>query len=128
MIFKTNEIFLYPFRCNFGVMLLTEIVADRPEVQWIINLPLMLHVSFLGNFHLEMFLFLLYYLVMDKAFALYTEVFTGHTRALNISKLPCCLVFSIDKGGNASNAVKNQKQSCTMLPISKCAFPLRFLC
>lgn len=37
------------FRCNFGVMLLTEIVADRPEVQWIINLPLMLHVSFLGD-------------------------------------------------------------------------------
>ena len=39
-------------RCNFGVMMLTEIVSDRPEVQWIINLPLMLHVSFLGeNYH-----------------------------------------------------------------------------
>eukprot|EP00794_Sanderia_malayensis_P007422 gene7422-8242_t len=41
------------YRCNFGVMLLTEIVSDRPDVQWIIHLPLMLHVSFLGLDHVK---------------------------------------------------------------------------
>ena len=51
-------------RCNFGVMLLTEIVADSPEVQWIINLPLMLHVSFLGKVDLR----------ITKVFTLYSQI------------------------------------------------------
>ena len=36
------------FRCNFALMFLSEIVSDRRDVSWIANLPLLLHVSFLG--------------------------------------------------------------------------------
>ncbi|XP_065059033.1 protein furry homolog-like isoform X2 [Rhopilema esculentum] len=52
-IFPLTMLPAHLYRCNFGVMMLTEIVSDRPEVQWIINLPLMLHVSFLGLDHMK---------------------------------------------------------------------------
>jgi len=37
------------FRCNFALMLLAEIVSDQRDITWIIHLPLLLHVGFLGT-------------------------------------------------------------------------------
>ncbi|XP_062513570.1 protein furry homolog-like isoform X2 [Corticium candelabrum] len=40
-------------RCNFALMLLTELVVDRADVSWATHLPLLLHVLFLGLDHVK---------------------------------------------------------------------------
>ncbi|XP_047125679.1 protein furry homolog-like isoform X1 [Hydra vulgaris] len=39
------------YRCNFALMLLTEIISDQRDIPWVEDLPLLLHVSFLGLDH-----------------------------------------------------------------------------
>ena len=36
-------------RCNFALMLLTELVVDRCAIKWNIFLPKLLHMAFLGK-------------------------------------------------------------------------------
>eukprot|EP00118_Oscarella_pearsei_P024133 m.300196 g.300196 ORF g.300196 m.300196 type:complete len:796 (+) comp40791_c1_seq23:3640-6027(+) len=40
-------------RCNFALMLLTELVVDRVDINWAVHLPLLLHVLFLGLDHVR---------------------------------------------------------------------------
>jgi hypothetical protein len=40
-------------RCNFALMLLTELVVDRVDISWAAHLPLLLHVLFLGLDHVK---------------------------------------------------------------------------
>lgn len=40
-------------RCNFALMLLTELVVDRVDINWAAHLPLLLHVLFLGLDHVK---------------------------------------------------------------------------
>eukprot|EP00117_Sycon_ciliatum_P032387 scpid1600/ scgid25124/ Protein furry homolog-like; ALL1-fused gene from chromosome 4p12 protein len=41
------------YRCNFALMLLTELVVDRCAIKWNIFLPKLLHMAFLGLDHVK---------------------------------------------------------------------------
>ncbi len=37
-------------RCNLAVMLLADLVMDCMDIDWVVHLPIMLHVIFLGKY------------------------------------------------------------------------------
>jgi hypothetical protein len=44
-----STLFFFHPRCNFSLILLSEVIRDQPRVNWLPHLPLLLHVVFLGK-------------------------------------------------------------------------------